>query len=66
MKFIEISEIDQRGIRRLAQSRSTMVTRIGVNSYEFNGVTLSDDEVWEVLQNLPQTHTLSGKGRRIN
>lgn len=65
MSFITECEIDERGIRRLAQSRGTAVTRTGVNSYVFNGVTMTDDEVWSVLQALPQTYTLSGKNRRI-
>ena len=62
---LDITEIDERGIRRLAQSRGTSVTRTGVNSYVFNGVSLSDDEVWSVLSTMPQVQTLSGKGRRI-
>lgn len=65
MKFIEETEIEERGIRRLAQSRGTMVTRIGVNEYLFNDVAVTDDEVWSLLQAIPQTYTLSGKGRRI-
>jgi hypothetical protein len=65
MKFIEVTEIDERGIRRLAQSRGTTVTRTGINSYVFNGVAVSDDEVWGMLQNMPQTHTLDGKNRQL-
>lgn len=65
MDFFEVSEIDERGIRRLAQSRGTSVTRTGENAYVFNGVALSDDEAWSVLSTLPQTQTLGGKGRSI-
>lgn len=65
MEFIEVSEIDERGIRRLAQSRGAMVTRTGENAYVYNGVSLSDDEVWSVLSTMPQVQTLGGKGRRI-
>lgn len=62
---MEISEIDERGIRRLAQSRSIRVTRNGFNSYEWDGVELSDDELWDILEGLPQSFTLGGKGRRV-
>lgn len=65
MEFIEISEIDQRGIRRLAQSRGTMVNRTGENSYVFSGVPMTDDEVWSTLSALPQVQTLSGRGRSL-
>lgn len=63
--FIEVTEVDERGIRRLAQSRGTSVTRTGVNSYVFNGVPMTDDEVWASLSVLPQVETLSGRGVRI-
>ncbi len=65
MSFIEANEIDERGIRRLAQSRGTSVTRTGENSYVWNGVAMSDDEVWDTISRLPQVQTLGGKGRRI-
>lgn len=63
--FEEITEVSERGIRRLAQSRATKVTRTGDNSYVFNGVAMDDDEVWSVLQGLPQKFTLGGKNRRV-
>lgn len=62
---LDITEIDERGVRRLAQSRGTVITRTGVNSYVFNGVSLSDDEAWSVLSALPQIQTLGGKGRSL-
>lgn len=65
MEFMEISEIDERGVRRLAQSRGTLVRRTGVNAYEFNGASMSDDEVWSVLSAMPQVQTLGGKGRSL-
>ena len=65
MVFIQETEVDERGIRRLAQSRGTSVTRTGVNSYVYNGVPMSDDEVWDVLAALPQVQTLGGKGRSL-
>jgi hypothetical protein len=65
MSFIEVTEIDERGIRRLAQSRGTMVSRTGENSYVWDGVAMSDDEVWDALRVLPQVETLSGRGVRI-
>lgn len=63
--FLDITEIDERGIRRLAQSRGASVTRTGVGSYVFNGVSLTDDEVWAALSALPQVETLSGRGVRV-
>lgn len=63
MDFFEVSEIDERGIRRLAQSRGTMVTRMGSNRYVFNGVEMSDDECWSVISEMPQVQTLGGRGR---
>lgn len=65
MGFYEVSEISERGIRRLAQSRGTSVTRTGDNAYVYNGVAMDDDEVWSVLSALPQVQTLGGKGRSI-
>lgn len=65
MDFIEVNEIDERGVRRLAQSRGTSVTRTGENTYIFNGVSLSDDEAWSVLSAMPQVQTLGGKGRSL-
>lgn len=65
MEFFEVSEIDERGVRRLAQSRGTTVSRTGVNSYVYQGVPMTDDEVWSVLSVLPQVETLSGKGNLI-
>lgn len=62
---LNVTEIDERGIRRLAQSRGTSVTRTGENAYIYNGVTLNDDETWAVLSALPQVQTLGGKGRSI-
>lgn len=64
IEFLETTEIDERGIRRLAQSRGTSVARSG-ESYSYNGVVLSDDEVWGVLSALPQVQTLGGKGRPV-
>lgn len=65
MNFIESTEVSERGIRRLAQSRGTMVTRTGENAYVFNGVAMDDDEVWSVISTLPQVQTLGGKNRSI-
>lgn len=65
MDFFEVSEIDERGIRRLAQSRGTMVTRTGDNSYVFNGVEMSDDECWSAISEMPQVQTLGGRGRAL-
>ena len=65
MEFLDVTEIDERGIRRLAQSRGASVARCG-DTYCFNGVCLSDDEVWSVLSALPQVQTLGGKGRPVS
>jgi hypothetical protein len=61
MSFIEVCEIEERGIRRLAQSRGTSVTRTGVNSYVFNGVSMTDDEVWDAISALPQVGNRRGR-----
>lgn len=64
MPFIEVNEIDERGIRRLAQSRSCPISKSG-SDYTVKGVTMSDDEVWSVLSAMPQTHTLGGRNRLV-
>lgn len=61
MSFFEVNEIEERGIRRLAQSRGTSVTRTGENSYLWNGVAMNDDEVWDVITALPQTGNRRGR-----
>ncbi len=61
MSFIELTEIDERGIRRLAQSRGTSVVRTGPNAYVWNGVSMDDDEVWHALSALPQTGNRRGR-----
>ena len=60
MVFLQETEIDERGLRRLAASRSARIMRDG-SEYVVQGVRMSDDEAWAVLSALPQTHTLSGK-----
>lgn len=65
MSFIVENEIDERGIRRLAQSRGTSVTRMGVNSYMVNGVLVDDDEAWSMLSAMPQLYTLGGRNRSL-
>ena len=60
MTFIEVTEIAERSIRRLAQSRGTTVTRNG-DQYTCAGVAMTDDEVWAYLSNLPQVGNLRGR-----
>lgn len=62
--FLDVTEIDERGLRRLAQSRGSQVTKSG-SEYVVNGVTLSDDEAWDVLSLMPQVQTLGGRGRLV-
>lgn len=54
MNFIEETEIAERSLRRLAASRGTTVVRSG-NEYTVLGVTLTDDEAWSVLSEMPRT-----------
>lgn len=65
MVFIEETEIDERGIRRLAQSRGTSVTRNGsvwnILGAGIDSIDLTDDECWDVLGAMPQQYTLSGR-----
>jgi hypothetical protein len=61
MEFMDVTEIDERGMRRLAQSRGCSVTKMG-SDYMVSGVTVSDDECWSVLSAMPQVQTLSGRG----
>lgn len=65
MSFFEETVIDERGIRRLAQSRGCDVSKSG-DTYSCCGVDgLTDDEVWAVLSECPQVETLGGKGRPV-
>lgn len=62
----DVTEIDERGLRRLAQSRGCFVAKTGstyqVIGYGYSGIPLTDDEAWAVLQSFPQVQTLSGRG----
>lgn len=60
MEFIEETEIAERSIRRLAQSRGTSVSRSG-DSYFYKGIALSDNEVWDVLSSQPQVASRRGR-----
>lgn len=65
--FLDETEIDERGLRRLAQSRDCWLMKDG-NQYEIwgagiGGISLSDDECWDVLQTLPQLYTMGGRNR---
>lgn len=64
MEFLDITEIDERGLRRLAASRNANIAKVG-SDYTVSGVTVSDDEAWAVLSAMPQTHTLGGRGRLV-
>ena len=46
--FIEETVIDERAIRRLASNKSCKVTREN-GLWDCCGVSMDDDEVWEVL-----------------
>lgn len=65
--FLEETEIDERGLRRLAESRNCYLVKDGTD-YEIwgagiGGITLSDDEAWDVLMTLPQVYTMGGRNR---
>lgn len=65
MAFIETTEIAERSIRRLASSRDCTVQKNGDTYTVFGagiaGVTLSDDECWDVLTTLPQVRNRRGR-----
>lgn len=69
MVFLQETELCERSIRRLAESRNCLVTKNGseyeVTSADLSGILFSDDEVWEVLSAMPQTHTRGGRNRRL-
>lgn len=48
MEFIDETVIDERAIRRLAASKGVQVTRTN-GTWNFQGISLDDDEVWSVL-----------------
>lgn len=62
--FLDITELDERGLRRLAQSRGVTLNKNGPE-YWVSGVNLSDDEAWDVISLLPQVQTLGGRGRLV-
>lgn len=62
----DVTEIDERGLRRLADSRGCLLAKEG-SVYRILGrdlywLELSDDEAWAVLSDMPQIYTLSGRG----
>ena len=65
MSFIVENEIAERSIRRLADSRDCTVAKNGSEYQIFgagiSGVTLSDDEAWEILSALPQVRNRRGR-----
>lgn len=65
IEFIEETEICERSLRRLADSRGLLLSKNN-NTYQIfgkgiSGIELSDDETWSVLQTFPQHYTLSGR-----
>jgi hypothetical protein len=67
--FLEETEIDERGLRRLAQSRDCLLMKDGseytIWGAGIGGIVLSDDEAWDVLQTLPQVYTMGGRNRPV-
>lgn len=59
-EFIEVTEIAERSIRRLAESRGCSVTRNG-DTYTCCGVEMTDDEAWDCLSALPQVASRRGR-----
>lgn len=67
--FLEETEIDERGLRRLAQSRDCSLLKDG-NEYQIygagiGGISLTDDEAWDVLMTMPQIFTMGGRNRLV-
>lgn len=67
--FVQETEIDERGLRRLAQSRECSLIKTG-NEYQvlgagIVGIPLTDDECWDVLSAMPQIYTLGGRNRPV-
>jgi hypothetical protein len=62
--FLQETELDERSLRRLAQSRDCLISKSG-SEYTVKGVTLSDDEAWDLLWTMPQVYTLGGRNRRL-
>ena len=65
LEFLDVTEIAERSLRRLADSRSCILVRTD-DTYQILGagmvgINFTDDEVWEVLTALPQHYTLSGR-----
>lgn len=70
MEFLEVNEIAERSLRRLADSRSCYLTKDG-DQYEIwgagmGGILFTDDECWDILSALPQQYTLSGRYDPVN
>lgn len=70
VEFLEETEIAERSLRRLADSRSCLLVKDG-NQYEIwgagiGGILFTDDETWDVLSTLPQQYTLSGRYDPVN
>lgn len=65
MSFLMETEIAERSIRRLADSRDCTVVKNGAEYQIFGagiaGVTLTDDECWDVLAALPQVRNRRGR-----
>jgi len=69
MNFIETTEISERALRRLAQSRGYTLVKDDL-SYTIGeglaaGISLSDDECWALLSSLPSVPPQGGKVRTI-
>lgn len=65
MSFLVETEIAERSIRRLASSRDCTVVKTG-SEYQIlglgiAGITLTDDECWDVLSQQPQVRNLRGR-----
>ncbi len=65
LEFLDVTEIAERSLRRLADSRSCILVRTD-DTYQILGagmvgINFTDDEAWDILSALPQYYTLSGR-----
>lgn len=52
VEFMDVTEICERAVRRLARSRDAQVTRSN-GAWMYSGVSLDSDEMWSVLSAMP-------------
>lgn len=51
-EFVEVTEIDERAVRRLAASKGITVIKTGDNAWTCCDVAMDSDDVWSCLSNV--------------